>query len=387
MSGRVLFYVQSLLGVGHLRRAALIAGALAERGLETTVVLGAKPVPGISFDGCTRVLLPPVRAADPAFKVLLDDGGRPIDDAWRDQRQARLLFEFEAIRPDLLLIEMFPFGRRQFRFELMPLLEAAAAARPRPKVVCSVRDLLVRKADAKRDHDVLAIIAAYVDRVLVHGDPALIPFEVSFPAACHIADKLTYTGYVACARDLAAAAAQREEGRGEVIVSAGGGAVGEPLLRAAIAARPLVRQAAPVFRLITGPNLPDAVFEDLLWNRPPGVIVERWRPDLPVLLRNALLSVSQAGYNTLMDVLAAGVPAVVVPFATPTETEQLARARVFAARGAVTLLEPDTMTAAALAAAMDQALTTPPPRPLIRMDGAPATARLVAAMCDGAAPA
>lgn len=388
MSGRVLFYVQSLLGVGHLKRASRIARALAAAGLDTTVALGSPPVRGIDFDGCARVLLPPVQAADADFEVLVDDRGRPIDDAWRDQRRTRLLFEFENLRPDVLLIELFPFGRRQFRFELMPLLAAAAARWPRPRVVCSVRDVVVRRPDAARDAEVVALIEGYFDRVLVHGDPALIPFEASFPAAAKIAGRIAYTGYVAEAADRATDVAWRTDGRDEVVVTAGGGIVAEPLLRAAIAARAAGGGGGRVFRLITGPNLPAAVFDDLAWNRPEGVIVERWRTDLPVLLHNAALSVSQAGYNTLMDVLAAGVPAVVVPFATPRETEQLARARALAAVGALTLVEPAALSPTTLAEAMDRALTTPRRRPLIPMDGAPETARLLAALCaGGAAPA
>lgn len=385
--GRVLFYVQSVLGIGHLKRASLIARALVEAGVDTTVVLGAPPQPGIDFDGCARVLLPPVRAADASFDVLLDEHDRPIDDAWRDRRQARLLMEFENIRPDVVLIELFPFGRRAFRFELMPLLVAATTRGPRPRVVCSVRDIVVRRDEPKREAEILALIEGYFDRVLVHGDPALLPLDASFPAAPRIADRLAYTGYVAQAPAPARAAARRADGRGEVIVSAGGGAVGEPLLRTALAARPLCRARERVFRLITGPNLPAAVFEALRWERPAGVIVERWRPDLPVLLRNAALSVSQAGYNTLLDVLAARVPAVVVPFATGRETEQGARARAFAARGAVRLVEPDDLRPETLAAAIDEALTTPSQRPpLIRSDGARTTARLLAGMCrDGTA--
>ncbi len=79
-----------------------------------------------------------------------------------------------------------------------------------------------------------------------------------------------------------------------MIVTAGGGAVGETLLRAALAARPLSRLADRVWRLITGPNLPDRVFEDIAWHRPPGVIIERWRDDLPALFRNCRL-VDRAG--------------------------------------------------------------------------------------------
>jgi predicted glycosyltransferase len=40
------------------------------------------------------------------------------------------------------VIELFPFGRRQMRFELLPLLEAARARSPRPWIISSVRDVL-----------------------------------------------------------------------------------------------------------------------------------------------------------------------------------------------------------------------------------------------------
>ena len=41
---RVLFHVQHLLGVGHLRRGELITRAMAARGIEGTVALGGHPV-------------------------------------------------------------------------------------------------------------------------------------------------------------------------------------------------------------------------------------------------------------------------------------------------------------------------------------------------------
>ena len=40
------------------------------------------------------------------------------------------------------MIEAFPFGRRQMRFELLPLLDAIAAMTPKPLLVTSVRDIL-----------------------------------------------------------------------------------------------------------------------------------------------------------------------------------------------------------------------------------------------------
>ncbi|MEZ4580434.1 MAG: glycosyltransferase [Caldilineaceae bacterium] len=43
----------------------------------------------------------------------------------------------------------------------------------------------------------------------------------------------------------------------------------------------------------------------------------RWTDDMRGLMRHAAGSVSQCGYNTTMDLLASGVPALVVPYHTP----------------------------------------------------------------------
>jgi predicted glycosyltransferase len=381
MSGRVMFYVQSLLGIGHLKRASNLARAMAAARLDVTVVLGGPSVPGVTFDGCGRVMLPPVRARDETFSVLIDENGEPIDDSWRDRRQARLMAEFEAIRPDVLLIEQFPFGRRQFRFELLPLLRRARTASRPPHIVSSVRDVLVPRADPRKNADMIAAARTWFDRILVHGDHAFLPLDQSFPAVTGIADRLVYTGYVVDPTDIDAIARNREDGRGEVIVSAGGGAVAEPLLRTALAARPLSRLADLPWRLVTGVHLPDAVFDALAWNAPSGTIVERWRNDLPVLMRNAILSISQGGYNTIMDVLRTRARAVVIPFAAGNETEQTLRARALAARGALSIVEAGDLSPKKLAEVIDETLETTPTFPVVDLTGAETTARFVASMC------
>ena len=383
MSRRVMFYVQHLLGVGHLKRAALIARAMAAAGLDVSVVLGGPEVSQVGFDGCARFRLPAVRALDETFKVLVDERDRPIDDAWKDRRMARLIALFEAIRPHAVLIEQFPFGRRQFRFELMPLLEQARTASNRPHVLSSIRDVLVRKSDPKREREMVVLAETWFDRILVHGDPQVIPLDASFPQAADIDHKLAYTGYVVDPDEIEERAKDRVSGLDEVIVSVGGGAVGEPLLRAALAARPLSRLAHHVWRLIAGPNLPDSVYDELAWDPPPGVAVERWRPDLPVMLRNCVLSVSQGGYNTIMDILRARARAVIVPFAAGSETEQEFRARVLERRKLVTVVDPKALSAENLARAVDVALDNVPAVGLINLKGAESTAQIVAEYCYG----
>jgi predicted glycosyltransferase len=123
---------------------------------------------------------------------------------------------------------------------------------------------------------------------------------------------------------------------------------------------------------------------ELRWSNEPGIVVDRWRSDLPVLLRNCVLSISQAGYNTAVQLLQAGTRAVVVPFTLQNETEQAFRARTFAERGLMSIVAADAATgevpASALATAVDAVLSAPPPRHRVDLGGAERTAALLLAL-------
>src|SRR5690606_9225069 len=125
--------------------AAALARALDGAGAEVLVLSGGVPVPGVDFGAAQLHQLPAAVAADTNFSQLLNADGDPIDDAWRVLRRDRLLAAVAAFRPDILVTEMYPFGRRLFRFELLPLLDWAAAQNPKPLVASSVRDILVDK--------------------------------------------------------------------------------------------------------------------------------------------------------------------------------------------------------------------------------------------------
>jgi len=128
VTGSVLFYVQHLLGIGHLRRALLVVDALAREGIGVTFVSGGAPLPALSCSSAERIVqLSPIRASDMGFKDLVDAEGRPIDEKLQSLRRAALLSALEAARPDVVIIEAFPFGRRAFRFELDPLINAKSS--------------------------------------------------------------------------------------------------------------------------------------------------------------------------------------------------------------------------------------------------------------------
>ena len=319
-------YVQHLLGIGHLKRAATLARALVDTGLEVTLASGGPPVAGIAADGARVVQLPPASAADMTFKTLLDESGRPIDAAWRQRRSDALLDAWRACRPHVLVLELYPFGRRQMRFELLPLLGAAGVAAPRPAIVCSVRDLLGGQRSRQRQEETLGVVERFIDHVLVHSDPSVIRLEQTFPLAPRLGTKVEYTGYIV---DSHPHRIDGSAGKDEVIVSAGGGAVGEALLEAAMRARHLTGLGDRIWRVLAGHNLSEEAYGKLqrlaAQSGHGGIILERARPDFTTLLANCMLSVSQAGYNTLMETLDAGARAVVVPFAGGDETEQTQR--------------------------------------------------------------
>lgn len=381
---RVFLYVQHLLGIGHLRRSVTIANALAAAGMDVTLASGGFHVPGIELAGVRFVQLPAAGAADSTFKVLVDSDGTPIDENWKALRREALLDAWRHADPHALVIELFPFGRRQMRFELVPLLEAATAAARRPLILCSVRDVIgAGQKDGSRQDEMLALFERYFDRLLVHGDPAAIPFGKTFRHADGIASKLSYTGYVVDDAGAGISAARAGgPGKDAVIVSAGGGAVGMRLLQTAIQARPLSALAGRTWRVLCGVNAAAADFASLRSMADTigqgRVIVERTRTDFPHLLADCALSVSQGGYNTMMEIVQACARAVVVPFAASAEIEQTLRSRWFADRGLIELLEENVLTAESLAAAIDRAAFRPRPDPgAVALDGARRTAALV----------
>lgn len=366
---KALIYVQHLLGIGHLARVSRIAAALAAAGHHVTLASGGVPVEGFPKAGVKLVQLPPIRSRDAAFSALVDADDLPIDDAFKAGRRDRLLAEFDALQPDVLLIEAFPFGRRQMRFELLPLLERAKTAARPPLIASSVRDILQENRKPGRAEETLGLVREFFDLVLVHGDPRFARLEDTFPAASQIAGRIAYTGLVA-------GEAASSPDRFDVVVSAGGGIVGHKLIATAVEiAAPLAAQL-PRWCLIAGPHFPAAERARLETALPAGVTLETFRSDFPGLLANAKLSISQAGYNTVCDILRAHCRAVLIPFAAGGETEQSERAYRLEKLGMATMVTEEQLSPESLTLAIRQA-----PAPAahgINLEGARETARLIA---------
>ena len=368
----VFFYVQHLLGIGHLARASRIARAMVDGGLQVTLVTGGMPVPGFPAPGIPHVALPPVAVADGAFKGLVDQSGTAVDQDFLDNRRDRLIQAFRDIRPDIVMVEAFPFGRKQVRFELLPLIDAIEATRPRPKLVSSIRDILQLRGRPDRDAETADLVRNHFDRVLVHGDPTFARLEETFPFTDRIADKVSYTGLVCGPKPVPSAE------KYEILVSAGGGAVGAEMLRSALAAATLLPDI-PDWLVITGPNLKPDAFDRFAAAAPPNVRLERFRTDFGSLLASARLSVSQAGYNTVGDILQAGCRSLLVPYTTLGETEQADRAARLEKLGRAQVIGEGQLDPALLAAAIRRAREMDLPEALLNVatDGAARTVEIL----------
>jgi predicted glycosyltransferase len=241
------------------------------------------------------------------------------------------------------------------RFELLSLLEASRKSAECKLVIASIRDILQPKSKPERNRETCELIDAYYDHVLVHGDESIASLEDSFAKASHIADKLFYSGYI-CAQN--PTAAPLKTGEDEVLVSAGGSATGLQILRTALAAKPLSVFKDAHWRLLVSPAISTADFNQLQSLADDSVSVERNRADFSELIKRARLSISQAGYNTMTDLLNSDTPAVVIPYAEAEEIEQTLRARALQDRGRLVALSQSDLDAASLAQAMAKSIST-----------------------------
>lgn len=370
MQLRVLFYVQHLLGIGHLARASRIADAFVEDGFGVTVVTGGAPIAGFPGPAVRSVHLPPVVAGG-GFSALADLQGHPIDDAFKQQRRDQLLDAFRQCRPDIVVLEAFPFGRRQMRFELLPLIEEIGATVPKPLLVTSVRDILQEHAKPGRNEETVDLLNRYFDLVMIHADPEFATLDETFPLAASIRCEVAYTGLVAAPVPLSPAQ------KFDVLISAGGGAAGRDLVKSAVAAVRLVSGAGN-WALITGPNLSQPEFEAATQDAPPCLSIFRFRKDFASLLAGARLSVSQAGYNTVCDILRGGCRCLLIPFAAGGETEQTFRASRLERLGLASVLTEQDLTPDRLAAAIASGLAAPrPPAHSLDLEGASRSAKIL----------
>ncbi len=383
---QILFYCQHVLGMGHLMRSmALIEGMIGH--FNICFLNGGEPIAGFDFPAAVEVInLPPLKT-DETFKTLSSSDGEELTSVQQTRRQ-QIIDVYTRIRPDIVVIELFPFGRKKLANELGPLLARIRLENRPCKVVCSLRDILVQRPDPERyEAQVCDTLNRYFDLLLVHSDPQFQRLEESFAATNQIQIAWQYTGYVV-QQGKTRRQGERENGRGGdthavqssgsplILASIGGGRVGYELLAATVEASILLATPWPHRLLIfTGPYLPDDQFA-LLQQAVAGhrhIDLQRYTPNFVETMAQATLSISMAGYNTCMNVLTTGVRALMLPFTGSNNDEQTIRLHKLAAQGLVQILSLADLSAERLATRITDALQSAPPACTLDIAGAEKT--------------
>jgi predicted glycosyltransferase len=372
MAPRIALYSHDALGMGHMRRNLAIARALVAGGrgqallLTGSHVAGALPLP----HGVEVLTLPALRKdADGGY------ASRSLDlplEGLLALRAQTIRAALVAFAPDVLIADKHPYGIGR---ELEPAIRALRPAGT--KVVLGLREVLDDPSVVRREwveDGIAEAIERDVDEVWVYGDRAVYdPVEAyGLPAA--VAARARFTGYLA-QRGLAGVPEGLPDGR-LVACCVGGGQDGVALADA-FARSPMPEGTTGV--LVTGPFMPAAARQALHDRaaRRDDLVVLDFCDDVPGLLHRAEAVVAMGGYNTVCELLAARVPALVVPRVRPRR-EQLIRARRLAACGLVAWAHPDDLTPERLGRWLAEDHPPPPdPRAHADLGGLDALPRLL----------
>jgi predicted glycosyltransferase len=362
---RILIHALSLSGAGHYVRARALAGALAEAH-EVVLTDAGRPV---------ALALPPGVRSLALERLQRDAAGLRADRDTAEaleHRAAQLVGATESLRPDIVIVEHYPFSKWALAGEIEALIAAARRVRPGTRVICSVRDFPLQTRHEPCDAPswrarVIETLHERFDAVLHHADPVLVPFGSVFPDADRLRIPVHATGLVhRLEPDDVSLLPAGLDGARFALCSVGGGRDGAGLqaaVRGAWAWLRARRDGGGFDRLVLCGGEPVGSPSR---DEAEGVLALPFVPRFDVLLRRACVSLSHAGYNTCADVLRYGVPSLLVPH--PEMSDQAPRAALMARIGAARVLPAAALAPDALARAMEAARATGPSDDARRVD-------------------
>ncbi len=338
---KVMFYCQHILGMGHLIRSVEIVKGLIPN-FEICFINGGQVIPEFEFPSEIEVINIPAVKTDSEFNEL-----RPVDDSLTMEkvetiRTNMLLETCDRFQPDILIIELFPFGRRRFSFELIPVVEKAKAMGT--KIVSSVRDIVVTKQNQQRHEEkVCRLINKYFDLLLIHGDPNFVKLDLSFSRINDFNCPVHYTGYVV---QPIPESRQIILDKPTILVSVGGGRFGHDLLECVARTALILKDKIPHhIQVFTGAFSPNEVLSKLqdLTKDLDNITCDRYTTNLLDYMQQADLSIGMGGYNTTMNILSTGVKAMMMAFQGNNDKEQETRLQKLDSLGRVKMIQPEDL--------------------------------------------
>ena len=347
-------------GLGHVRRNSLIARQLLTAP-DTEVVMVTGSSVGVPWFQHPRLSVVRVPSMTKDGAGIYRHSTMSFDEALRER--ARLLTDLvRTFRPTALVIDRHPYG---IGGEWRPGIELARVIGAR--IVVGLRDILDDPAvvRSEMEGDGWRQVAELFDDAFVYGAPSICDHQLEYDLPI----RPIYLGWVTDP----APVVRRDPNL--VVVTAGGGADGESLLRLALGTARLREDRR--FIIVAGPyadHLPRSV------DRSGRISVVRSVPSCADVFATAGFVVQMAGYNSTFEALSAGVRPILLPRRAPRR-EQAIRATRLASLGLADVLD-DESTPSELAWLLDRPrgfASSVLPEAGIHMDGA---ARSAAALLD-----
>jgi predicted glycosyltransferase len=372
--GGVMFYSHDTYGLGHLRRTITLARHLpAGRPTLSQLIVTGSPLahrfalpPGTDYIKLPSVLKVAAEDYEPLHL-------RASFSEVRDLRMEILLSAARHVRPGLLIVDNVPRG---LKGELVPTLRFLKDHACR--LVLGLRDVVdeaewVRRAWA---HDgSYELLDELYDLILVYGRRDLYDPTTEYAFSARAEQKTRFVGYLGReppARDIETVRAELGVGSGPlVLVMAGGGGDGYPLLRAVVEAIRLRGGRSFECLLLGGPLMPAKDRRRVLGLAASEASIRYvdFVDDVTSYVAAADLVVSMGGYNSVCELLSAGKPAIVVPRTMPRR-EQLIRAQALSGRGLLRMIHPEQLTGERVLDEIDRLLDRPAPdRAALPLDG------------------
>ena len=385
---RIVFYCQSLQGIGHFVRSQEIARHLAATHA-VWFINGGRSIPWASLpDSVTTVHLPCLHWR---LNRLLPVGSNTTVEDTMLARKEQLRSVIEEARPDVLIIEHYPFSKFAFDQEIQAMILLARSLVPKLLVCCSVRDYPLSKqtallSNADQQHLIGEKLRSSFDHILVHADPSFCRIEDSFPWMEDYPVPIHYTGFVSQPPSKQSAVVRMQPSSSStVIVSSGGLGDQGRLTRLCLEAWSKLRARGLLSRHRLKIFSPLQAEEESL-NRAiaepgdTGIEIHSFTDQFMEHLASADLSISQAGYNTSVNVLKLGVRSLLVP--SGQVFDQWSRASRLDELGLCNLFDPDPPEGFRMAEAIMMALDKPSPIHALDLEGGRQTALVLANLLE-----
>ena len=324
---RMLIYSHDSFGLGHLRRCRTIAEDLVSRWPDLSIlIISGSPVIGqFTYPKNVDFLRVPgvTKSEDGAYMPF--DPGSNIETII-NLRTAVIREAVQEFKPNLFLVDKEPLG---LRGEVGPALELAKQTGTR--LVLGVRDVLdapdrlQREWSRKNAFDALDTL---YDEIWIYGDRQFYDPLQNLLMPAGIREKARYTGYLR--RPSLNPASNPQPAPFDdpfVLVMAGGGGDGGPLIDWTLDTYEQISHGLPLALIITGPFMPVAEQQTARERaaRDPRLKLKTFDAEIEILQAQASAWVTMGGYNTFCEVLSRDKPCVMVPRTEPRR-EQLIRA-------------------------------------------------------------